>query len=268
VASGGRKSPAFLRIYGGRELTLPARLGFGLVAFAGRGIVSRMDAAPSVRESLPSRVDALRITVLGSTGALAAIGLLLVARRAAGAIDAELGVAPLAATLLLAAWPSAQSFAWLMWLPLVGVDWYSRTHFLYQSKGASVEGLVRSGVPPLAPLHQGESETLQGCEAEESVVQQLVRARDAHGVESIHGTLLAGFAAGQRHATLYVGFCPPLERLPDIEAEVADGPDAAIKVVQAFAHGARLDLRLGEAAEEACCVIVEFVAVPAATTLL
>jgi hypothetical protein len=268
-----------------------------------------MDAAPSVRESLPSRVDALRITVLGSTGALAAIGLLLVARRAAGAIDAELGVAPLAATLLLAAvvvfggrvvwrrmnagdserieqalgwfgtgtlllvgfgaaWPSAQSFAWLMWLPLVGVDWYSRTHFLYQSKGASVEGLVRSGVPPLAPLHQGESETLQGCEAEESVVQQLVRARDAHGVESIHGTLLAGFVAGQRHATLYVGFCPPLERLPDIEAEVADGPDAAIKVVQAFAHGARLDLRLGEAAEEACCVIVEFVAVPAATTLL
>lgn len=265
-------------------------------------MVSRMNAAASVRESLPLRLDAMRIAVFGSTGALAAIGLLLVTRRAAGAFDAELDVAPLAATLVLAAvvvfggrvvwqrfnagdsgrveqalgwlgtvalllmcfgaaWPKLSSFAWLMWLPLVGADWYSRMQLLRRTEGASVQTLERSGIPPLTPPFKGGG-------SEESVVQQLVRLRDAHGVESVRGTLRADFVAAQRHVTLYVGFCPPLERLPEIEVEVAAGPDATIKVVQAFAHGARLDLRLGEAAEEACSVTVEFAAVPAATALL
>jgi hypothetical protein len=261
-----------------------------------------MNAAATVRDSLPSRVDAMRIAVLCGVGVLGTIGLLFVMRRAAGAFTTELGVAPLAATLLLAAivvfggrivwrrrnandsgrveqrlgwvgtgalllvcfgaaWPSSQSFAWLMWLPLVGADWYSRMQLLRRTQGASVRALESSGIPPLTPA-------VKGGGPEESIVQEVVRARDARGVESVRGTLRADFVAGQRHATLYVGFCPPLERLPEIEAEVAEGPDAAIKVVQAFAHGARLDLRLGEEAEEACSVIVELVAVPAARTLL
>ena len=93
-------------------------------------------------------------------------------------------------------------------------------------------------------------------------MQRLVRVRDADGGEAIHGTLRAEFVAGQRHATLYVGFCPPLERLPVVEVEVVDGPDAAVKVVQALAHGVQLELRLAEPAEEACSATVEICATP------
>jgi hypothetical protein len=76
--------------------------------------------------------------------------------------------------------------------------------------------------------------------------------------------LQAEFSQGQRQATLYVGFCPPLARLPVIEAECVDGPEAELKVAQAFCHGARLEVRLSEAAEEDCLVVVELVAMPQA----
>ena len=96
------------------------------------------------------------------------------------------------------------------------------------------------------------------------VLQQVVRVREADGGEAIRGWLLAEFVAGQRNATLHVGFCPPLERLPVVEAEMGDGPDAEVKVAQAFAHGARLEVRLASAAEEDCAVVVEMIAKPQA----
>ena len=96
------------------------------------------------------------------------------------------------------------------------------------------------------------------------VLQQVVRMREADGGEAIRGSLLAEFVAGQRNATLHVGFCPPLERLPVVEAETGDGPDAEVKVAQAFAHGARLEVRLAAVAEEDCSVIVEMIAKPQA----
>jgi hypothetical protein len=42
-----------------------------------------------------------------------------------------------------------------------------------------------------------------------------------------------------------------------VEVETGDGPDAEVKVAQAFAHGARLEVRLASVAEEDCWVIVE-----------
>jgi hypothetical protein len=51
--------------------------------------------------------------------------------------------------------------------------------------------------------------------------------------------------------------------LPVIEVETVDGPEAELKVSQAFCHGARVEVRLAEAAEEACCVVIEVVAGPA-----
>ena len=43
--------------------------------------------------------------------------------------------------------------------------------------------------------------------------------------------LRAEFAAGQRHATLHVGFCPPLASAPTVEADPADGPDATVRAM-------------------------------------
>lgn len=103
-----------------------------------------------------------------------------------------------------------------------------------------------------------EDETLDA-----NVLQQLTRIRDEAGVETIFGTLRAEFAAGQRHATLHVGFCPPLAGRPAIEADPADGPDATVKVVQSLAHGTRLEVRLATPAAEDCSVLIEFTASPA-----
>jgi hypothetical protein len=93
-------------------------------------------------------------------------------------------------------------------------------------------------------------------------MQRIVRERGVDGSEVIRGALRAEFAAGQRNATLHVGFCPPLAALPRIELETGEGPDAEVKVAQAFTHGARLEVRLSEPAEDACSVLVELTAKP------
>jgi hypothetical protein len=251
-----------------------------------------------------ARPAIVRAAAFVGVGALLAIGLLITARRIAGALTLNLGVAPLVVTLLLAAvivlggraalrrvgvatakdielafawagtaailltsigcaWPGADSYAWLLPLPLLVGDHFSRVAFLnardagrgIHPRGRSGEAVETGGVAPHArPFEEGE--------AEATPLQQLTRVRDAEGIESIHGTLHAEFAAGQRHVTLHVGFCPPLEGLPAIEVEVVDGPDATAKVVQAFAHGARFELRLAEPAEDACRVAIEFAASP------
>ena len=218
--------------------------------------------------------------------------MLLVIRRAAGAVTTELSAWSLLASLVLAAavvvggrvawrrygatqfdsalawggaaalmlfclgcaWPSVDSYWWLLWLPLVAVDHVSRQRFL-RGGGSRRDRMEAPKIPALAP-------PFQGGEFEGVVVQSLERVHDACGGESIRGTLRADFVAGQRHAALYVGFCPPLERLPDVEVEVVDGPDAAVKVVQALAHGVQLELRLAEPAEEACMATVEICATP------
>jgi hypothetical protein len=89
-----------------------------------------------------------------------------------------------------------------------------------------------------------------------------VRVREEDRVEAIHATLVAEFVVGQRQATLHVAFCPPLERVPVIEMEIMDGAEAELKVGVAYCHGARIEVRLGEPADEDCAVVVEMVARP------
>jgi hypothetical protein len=274
------------------------------------GIVTAMSTAEFAAVLRTVRPARIRNAAIAGVAVLFAIGLLLVARRIAGALTVDLAIAPLTATLLVAAvfvlggrtawrhldviaakdvelafawagtaailllsigcaWPSTDNFAWVLALPLVVGDHFSRVAFLTTRDASrrvhprgprdapvsdSHSNVVEaSAIPPLAPPFEGGG--LDG-----NPLQQLTRVRTAEGIESIHGTLQAEFAAGQRHATLHVGFCPPLEGQPAVEVEVIDGPDATVKVVQAFAHGARFELRLAEPAEDACRVAIEFAA--------
>jgi hypothetical protein len=263
----------------------------------------------------------LRFGCVAGMVALAAVGMLLLARRIAGGIAADLPAGLLVVTALLAVgivvggrlvWrrtvginPTARGrrdvvverafgwggsvalgllalgcslgrwWDWFVWLPLVGVEQWQLRLFL-KSRESRVEGREPEGlfgsrrstldsrpssIPPLAPPGADASGSAEGGGF---LLQQLSRVRDEDGVESIHGTLHAEFVTGQRQATLYVGFCPPLGRVPVVEAECVDGPDAELKVAQAFCHGARLEVRLGEAAEETCSVVVEMIAKPQA----
>jgi hypothetical protein len=97
----------------------------------------------------------------------------------------------------------------------------------------------------------------------EKVLQNLTRVRTAEGHEAIRGTLLAEFQPGERQTTLHIAFCPPFERLPEVEANVADDSDADVKLTQVFHHGAQFELRLPEPVSEYANVEIELFAIDA-----
>lgn len=89
------------------------------------------------------------------------------------------------------------------------------------------------------------------------VSQQLVRASDASGHESVHALLRGSFAPGQRSLSLHVAFCPPLVRTPEIHARQLEGEVVRIKVAQVMPYGARLDLRLQVFSQRQESVLIE-----------
>jgi hypothetical protein len=95
---------------------------------------------------------------------------------------------------------------------------------------------------------------------DEQLLQQLTRCRTADGSDVIRGTLVAEFAPGQRTATLYVAFCPPFERLPQIEAEIDEADLATIKLTQVLHNGAQLEVRLSRASTLRQAIAIELYA--------
>ncbi len=151
-------------------------------------------------------------------------------------------------TMLLVAiacsFPVARVVDWLVWLPAIGC--------------IAMLPLATRTKPPTSgrrPL----SATAEDANPEQ-VLQQLTRFRTAKGKDAIRGILAAEFDAGERQTTLYVGFCPPFELLPHVEANVNDEVQADVKLVQVLHNGAQLDVRLSEPAEVAMAVSIEFFA--------
>jgi hypothetical protein len=96
---------------------------------------------------------------------------------------------------------------------------------------------------------------------DDQLLQDFTRLRNpATGAESLFGTLRAEFAPGERTDVLHVAFCPPFAGTPNVEAEQAEGPDAVVRVTQALAHGARLEVRLASTATETSSVLIDFAA--------
>lgn len=147
-------------------------------------------------------------------------------------------IAWLAATALLlfavgCSFPGERSLDWLVWLTVMGV---------YLSS-ASVIG------------ERPAKRTARPRDADR-LLQQLTRARTSDGHDVAHGVLHAEFAKGERSTMLYVAFCPPFERLPQLELE----SDVDAKVVQALHHGAQIEVRLPHAAANPTLATVEFFA--------
>ncbi|MBS0209643.1 MAG: hypothetical protein JSS27_11890 [Planctomycetes bacterium] len=76
--------------------------------------------------------------------------------------------------------------------------------------------------------------------------QQLRRYRSAAGEDTLSAQLRVTAAAGQRHLSAHVAFCPPFARVPCAEVHVTRGTGVQVKVGQLLPHGARLDLKLTE----------------------
>jgi hypothetical protein len=86
------------------------------------------------------------------------------------------------------------------------------------------------------------------------LTQDIKRYRDDEGHDCVRAMLAAEFSAGQRTATMYVGFCPPFELLPVVTAHASGNTVASVKVAQILHNGAEFEVRLPHAA--ACQQIV------------
>jgi hypothetical protein len=101
-----------------------------------------------------------------------------------------------------------------------------------------------------------EPDDLEPAEPPDDVLQQLTLRGIPEGGHELSGWLRMPLAAGQRTGSLHVAFCPSFDDVPAIQAEQVSGPDCRVKASQVLPYGARLDVKLEEAAREEGSVLV------------
>jgi len=94
----------------------------------------------------------------------------------------------------------------------------------------------------------------------QNVSQQLTRAREDDGTDTLFGVLRGTFAPDQRAIRLHVSFCPPFEVMPEISVEQTDGPEVRITVGQIQPFGARIEARLTAVYDESQDILLEIFA--------
>ena len=158
--------------------------------------------------------------------------------------------------------PAALVLVWLFICAEEGFLMYrERANFRWQwpSRSAAAQHPSPRPLSDPAPTVTQLSDQADG-EIPTHATQSMLRTRDAD-TEEISGTLRTDLRPGERTVYAHVGFCPPLAATPRIEAEQTDGPEATIKLGQVLPHGARFDVRLQSASEEAVRVELAFHAV-------
>jgi hypothetical protein len=204
-------------------LQSPASIGTCLLTGFALAIFSRW-----ARKELTSRLGFLPALACGAT--LAAAG---------------------AASITIAGMPAAGLIA--LWLPIAGEAAWAFGHATTTHRfGMAHESSDPDAIIALdSPLEEMALD-------DPAIVQHLIRRCDPSGAESIGGVLRAKFSPAERTVNLHVPFCPPLRIAPVCEAEAIDGPPARVKVVQVLPQGARLEVRLDEAATTPQQVVIEF----------
>jgi hypothetical protein len=233
--------------------------------------------------------------VVASVVLVLALAAFLIGRRATGALTELLPSAALAATAFGAViWVLAVPAIWSLrsdstcffspWLDRLIIAWLPQLSLMLLAVACSYPGrrvvdwsiwvpavVASSAAAPLSThwrrshqqravsINQSRSVALTSHEPG-TLLQKLNRCRDDQGSESVMGTVLAEFAAGERIATVHVAFCPPFEKLPAVEAEVTDGASATIKVAQVLHNGARLEVRRDEVLSSPSSILLEFAA--------
>lgn len=94
---------------------------------------------------------------------------------------------------------------------------------------------------------------------DDDVDQTLTRSQ-RDGVDGVHGLLRVRYEPGQRVASLFAGFAPPLIPAPTAEAEVVWGSEARVSVAEIHAQGIELELRRDSVDDGETSTIVEFYA--------
>jgi hypothetical protein len=146
-------------------------------------------------------------------------------------------------------YPGNRILDWLIWLPSIAAACFGPRFFASRS----VQWMhIR---PPVDRPRVFESA------ASDRLLQQVTRYRSADGGETVHAQLHAEFNAGQRAASLYVAFCPPFERLPDVDVDSDDARIATAKLTQVLHQGAQVDVVLSRPAPTNALIPIELFAV-------
>lgn len=230
-----------------------------------------------LRRLLLSRVEPLPLAPTLATAVVLLLITVTIRRIAVGEINRWLPTLALACWALACSYPGSQVAAWMIWIAVIASDFW-----LAHLSGATEMASAPRTAPSLtgdAPAEQLADETSLGgsplggdpldstasmleepADDGQVVLQHVVRVRDPNGQEYIHATLRGEMEAGARRTTVHVGFCPPFMELPQVEAEVIEGPAGVAKVVQSLHHGAQIEIELDTASLEPATVTVEVAA--------
>jgi hypothetical protein len=173
-----------------------------------------------------------------------------------------IGLASLAGAISLPG--SAIAGLWILWLVVIGAEvggWWltdpqgrlTRKTESQPKRAAPQPADCGGGPPPRCTDLDGLA-----LVRDESVRLQLVRRRDAAGLDELRGWAMVELAAGQRTAMLHVAFCPTFTATPAIQARQASGPTARVKAAQILPWGARIEVKLSEAVQSPCAARIEF----------
>lgn len=110
-----------------------------------------------------------------------------------------------------------------------------------------VASTMRVDSPVDSQIHE---QVLAEVELDRQLTQQVERGRLDDGSEFVNATLRGRFAPGDRGLNLHLGFCPPLDSIPEVEFEQLEGPEVQVQVGQCQIFGLRLDLRLARPVSE------------------
>ena len=122
---------------------------------------------------------------------------------------------------------------------------------------------LRGRVSPRLDSRLGEtrlrSTSLNDEPPAENILQHLTRIRLEDGTEAIRGGTHRRIRR-RRTSDHFIRWRPPFERLPQIEANIADDSDATVKVAQFLHNSGQLEVRLPDPAEDPFRVTVELYA--------
>jgi hypothetical protein len=239
----------------------------------------------------------LRYLAAASVLLVVSLGLFMLSRRAAGALSSppRVEIVVLTAIVLVAwAWLVRLTFrqrpsvhrqslagelrlpesAFAIWLPLIAISLFAISCSFPGGRlfdwitWLIALAAVLLGPKVVYPARRSSPATGRG--SAERVLQELTRYRLADGREAVRGTLRAEFALRERSTTLYAAFCPPFERLPQVEAIRLDGPLATVKLAQVLHQGAQIEVRLSGVADcqQSVTVRLSAVEIPIAETAL
>ena len=90
------------------------------------------------------------------------------------------------------------------------------------------------------------------------IQQQSMRWKTQNGCQWVQGQMRGHFKKDQRTISLHIGFCPPLDSVPQFSAETLEVTNIQLKVGIAETFGARVDLRRSGSAHQPQEVLIQF----------